>query len=257
MPKNNKKDKKSVNLFFILGILLIVIGVAIQVHYLVVPALKYRHYSDKINDMAIINVDDNRKIKVKDDDIEIDFVSLKKTNPDAIGWITVDGTDISYPIVQEQSENEDYYLRHGYFGEISSHGAIFIEKECDSDFSDFMTVLYGHNMRDGSMFAGLHRFEEESFFEKNGKIHIYVPGEKKTYIVVGVCSAGTENRLAAYGYFQEDGLKEAFLNELQEKSIYNRRNTELLDTSHYITLSTCADYSNRKRFLVTAIEDAP
>jgi len=100
------------------------------------------------------------------EDIGIDFDALRAINPDIIGWIVVPGTTINYPIVQGRDNN--WYLHHTFRGERNPAGAIFADYLNTPDFSDGHTILYGHNMQRGNMFARLHGWE-------GGHFRIYTP----------------------------------------------------------------------------------
>lgn len=93
----------------------------------------------------------------------IDFAELSSINPDIYAWIRIPDTQIDYPVLQRE-ENDTYYLRHNSSGRYAFAGSIYTEEANSRDFKDPMTVLYGHNMRDGSMFQNLHFFEDETFF---------------------------------------------------------------------------------------------
>ena len=106
-------------------------------------------------------------------DIPVDFDSLQKENPDIYAWITIPDTVIDYPIVQS-SEDNAYYLNHSAEKTDSASGAIYSENYNKKNFDDPITLLYGHNMKDGSMFAGLHKYEEDTYYIKR---IIGLPGE--------------------------------------------------------------------------------
>ena len=106
-------------------------------------------------------------------DIPVDFDSLQKENPDIYAWITIPDTVIDYPIVQS-SEDNAYYLNHSAEKTDSVSGAIYSENYNKKNFDDPITLLYGHNMKDGSMFAGLHKYEEDTYYIKR---IIGMPGE--------------------------------------------------------------------------------
>ena len=91
----------------------------------------------------------------------IDFDALRAINPNVVGWIVVPGTQISYPVVQ--GADNAWYLRHTFSGERNASGAIFMDYRNRADFSDNQTILHGHNMRDGSMFAPLHGWAGDRF----------------------------------------------------------------------------------------------
>lgn len=114
------------------------------------------------------------KEKKKKLDIPVDFETLQKENPDIYAWITIPGTDIDYPVVQDSTDNT-YYLNHAADTSLSDSGAIYSEKKNAKDFDDYLTVLYGHNMKDGSMFAGLHKYEDKTFLKDHKDLTIYTP----------------------------------------------------------------------------------
>lgn len=107
-------------------------------------------------------------------DIPIDFDMLKEINEDVYAWITVPGTAVDYPVLQDP-ENDGFYLDHDINKANAYAGAIYSEKQNAKDFSDPNTVLYGHNMKNGSMFASLHKFSDRTFFDENREILIYTP----------------------------------------------------------------------------------
>ena len=104
----------------------------------------------------------------------IDFDALRDLNPDTVGWIVVPGTGISYPIVQ--GRDNERYLWHTFSGARNNSGAIFLDYRNAADFSDLHTIVYGHNMRDGSMFAPLHGWAGEHFI-------IYTPAGRVVFEV--------------------------------------------------------------------------
>ncbi len=106
------------------------------------------------------------------------FAVLKETNPDVIGWITIPDTHVDYPIVH--TNNNDYYLDHSITGSKLNSGAIFADYRNVGDFSDHNTVIYGHNMASGLMFADLFRFKGSGFFSKTP--YIYIQTENGIYV---------------------------------------------------------------------------
>lgn len=97
-------------------------------------------------------VEETEEVQVKNyPDLQIDFANLKKTNPDFRGWLYFPALDISYPVVQ--GEDNNYYLKHSFEGESVNAGCIFMDCEASADWSDRNTFVFGHNMRDESMFG--------------------------------------------------------------------------------------------------------
>ena len=125
-------------------------------------------------------VEEKKQEEDAEDEIPIDFASLKETNPDIYAWIEIPDTNVNYPIVQS-ADDDSYYLNHTIDGQEGYPGSIYTEKVNAKDFSDFNTVIYGHDMKDGSMFKDLHKFEDADFFEQHDKVTIYTENECKTY----------------------------------------------------------------------------
>lgn len=172
-------------------------------------------------------------------EIPINFDYLKEQNEDIIGWITVDGTIIDYPILYDTSFNL-YYLKHNYVGTTTDYGSIFVLSENADDFSDFNTLVYGHNMPDGQMFAQLHKFRDSSFFEEHGEIIIYTPDRKLTYQVFAAYRTDNLNIIVNNDFSTEE-LQEAYI-----ERIYTHTDLALFKPEYpvtasdrIVTLSTC------------------
>ncbi|MCB6609917.1 class B sortase [[Clostridium] symbiosum] len=103
----------------------------------------------------------------------VDFESLRAVNPDVVAWVEIPGTDISYPVVQT-GDNETY-LKRDFEGRNSASGAIFLDMDSDADFMGLHSILYGHHMKNQTMFAQLVKFKEEAFFKKNREVILYTP----------------------------------------------------------------------------------
>lgn len=103
----------------------------------------------------------------------INFEELAKINPDIVGWIRVPGTNIDYPIVQ--TDNNDTYLHTDFEGNESIAGAVYLDFESDSDLMGYNNILYGHNMKNGSMFKDVVRFKDQSYFNDHLYFEIYTP----------------------------------------------------------------------------------
>lgn len=104
---------------------------------------------------------------------EVDFEHLQWINPDIVGWIYVEGTKINYPIVQ--AEDNDYYLDRLFDGTRNSAGSIFLDSRCSFDFSDRHSILYGHNMKDKSMFAALMNYKDPKFYPNHSQALLLTP----------------------------------------------------------------------------------
>lgn len=117
------------------------------------------------------DVSEDAKDKQTDLNISVDFKALKKTNPDIFGWLHLPYGSISYPLLQ--GENNDTYLRQAYDKTPNNFGSIFIDYRNTNNLTDKHTIIYGHNMKNGSMFGTLKKFCDENFYKKN-KYFLYL-----------------------------------------------------------------------------------
>lgn len=118
------------------------------------------------------------------DDNTLSFDELRKINPDVVGWLTIGGTQIDYPIVR--GENNFYYLNRDVFGESSLAGALYMDSRNSPDFSDIYTIIYGHHMENHLMFGDLDLFKDKEFFEKNQTGSILLPDGVKDLHVLAI-----------------------------------------------------------------------
>mgnify|MGYP000485989597 CR=1 FL=1 len=115
-------------------------------------------------------------------EIPVDFTALQEKNPDIYAWIKIDGTTVDYPVCQN-NEDDNYYLSHTWERVEAADGAIFTQACNSKNFTDFNTVIYGHQMGEGvdTMFHTLDRYLEEGYIEKYPNVIIYTPDHVLTY----------------------------------------------------------------------------
>lgn len=103
----------------------------------------------------------------------IQFRELMKVNPDTVGWLRIEGSNIDYPIVQ--GEDNDYYLSHDFYGQESVSGSIYLDYESQGDFTGRNQIIYGHHMKNGSMFRDVNYYKDEAYFKEHQYFSIYTP----------------------------------------------------------------------------------
>ena len=117
--------------------------------------------------------------------VPIDFESLTEISPDIRGWIRLEGTKVDYPVMQ--SKDNDYYLNRAVNGTWNKVGTPFMDFRNNGDFSDRLTVIYGHYMGDGSMFTDIHNYKRQKFYDEHLYIDLYTPdGNYRILPVAGV-----------------------------------------------------------------------
>lgn len=187
-------------------------------------------------------------------EIPVDFASLQAQNPDVYAWITVPGTNIDYPILQSASDNS-YYLTHTIDGTESPEGSIFTENYNSKDFEDPNTVIYGHNMKNGSMFQNLHNYQDRDFFDNNRDVTIYTPDAIRHYKIFAAYLYDNRHILESFD-FSDPWVYKQYLNQIfsiRDMNSFIDTDTEVGVEDKIITLSTCYGTQHNVRYLVQAV----
>ncbi|MGN0660189.1 MAG: class B sortase [Oscillospiraceae bacterium] len=185
----------------------------------------------------------------------VDFKALQATNKDVYAWISVPGCEIEYPILQSFEENDDFYLHHNLEKQYEYAGCIYTEKHNKKDFTDPNTVIYGHNMLNGTMFSNLLKYKDPEFFNQNKYIYIYTPVSKLTYQIFSAYKYDDRHILNSFDF----SYKEVFAQYIEDcknpKSLTVNTNPEVEVTADdkIITLSTCMGQVDNYRYLVQGV----
>lgn len=249
------KDKKLIRIILILfGLSLLVI---ISTLLLVREINQYSESSNiykelesniiKENKTEISNDQNANKTEDNSDKFSVDFDKLKEEVPNAVGWIMQENTAINYPIMQ--TNNNDYYLNHLYNGIRNKSGSIYMDYENSSDFKDYNTIIYGHNMNDGAMFASLLSYSKQDYYDANKSIILLT---QDTNYNVEIFSAFIANPSEVETEKSPWNIKWENYEEYS-KWLENMKNRSIIKTSievipgdKVVTFSTCtADGKNR------------
>lgn len=187
-------------------------------------------------------------------DCPIDFASLQAQNKDICAWISIPGIEIEYPILQSSDDAEDYYLNHDINRKQKTAGSLYIQKINANSFSDKNTVIYGHNMLNGSMFGKLKKYRNKDFFNQNDTIYIYTPNQILTYRIFSAFINDNLNIMYTFN-FNDANSYSGFLNTCKnpKSSVKNyRSDIEVTTNDKIITLSTCTS-KDSERYLVVAM----
>lgn len=186
----------------------------------------------------------------------IDFEKATEENRDIYAWIKIPGLPVDYPVLRKPGD-DDYYLRRNLRGKYSVAGCLYTQAKYNGDdFSDRVTIIYGHNMTDGSMFGMLEdTYSNPEDFEKYSDIRVYLPNEEKHYRVVAAVPYSDLHIMEQFGRFEidEDVLNfEKFICDSKETgAVYNRqwvpnRKDKLL------ILATCQKSDYKRRYIIVA-----
>lgn len=185
----------------------------------------------------------------------INFDALKEQNEDVCAWIKLDCLPIDYPIVRAgENKAEDYYLRRDLEGKYSTAGTVYIQKMNSVDFSDPCTVVYGHNMRNLSMFGTLKNFRDKDFFDQNEFFYIYTPHHILKYAIKSAFVYDDRHLLYSFDFSNYSGFL-AFAGEASnpQSLVKNVRDSvQIKDDSKLVVLSTCTNV-DPERYLIVGV----
>lgn len=179
----------------------------------------------------------------------IDLEVLREVNGDVAGWIMIPGTDLSCPLMQ--GEDNDYYLSRSWTGEENIAGSIFLETTCSSALDNYNTIVYGHRMRDGSMFGLLKYYKEPDYIKEHPSVYLAVDGGVYRYDIFAAFEADTEGMVYRLD-IEKKKLEKDFLQYCIDNSVIE---TAVVpdDGERVLTLSTCTGFGHAKRWVVLAV----
>ena len=193
-------------------------------------------------------------------DNPVDFPSLQEINPDVYAWIYLPmgpkKPDIDLPVLQSRPEDSDnFYLHKDIHRNYLFAGSIYTQKANAKDFSDRVTVVYGHNMLDGTMFSNLVYFQDADFFDKHEFFYIYTPGHILTYRIAAAIQFDTRHLLNSFD-FSDDRVFENWIQSyiLHPKSMIRsvRKDVEVTTEDKLVILSTCLEHG-ASRYLIQGV----
>ena len=261
----NKKRGVLITLIVVFGVILLCTGGYRQVQESYAPDLQPSNYltipptvnTEPPSQAAVYATESPTAPKPKErerekEDNPVDFEGLMQFNPEVYSWIYIPDTSISLPVCQSK-EDDNFYLSHDVYKDYSFPGAIYSQSMNKTDYSDRVTVLYGHNMANGSMFGNLHMFSDEDFFNSHPYFYVYTKDRKLTYEVISAHPYDSRHIMYSYDFSKDDVFK-SWLDNAQNPhaSFYNTRPVSLNLNSKILVLSTCAN-SGDGRYLVQGV----
>jgi sortase B len=176
-----------------------------------------------------------------DDTILFEYQALYEINRDMVGWIQIEDTAINYPVVQTPKE-PNFYLRKNFYKEKATCGTIYVREACDVNLPSDNVTIYGHNMRNGTMFADLHKYEKKAFWEKHRYVNFDTLHEYRTYEIFAIFKTTADlTKGFTYHIYDTFATEKAF-----NEYVSTCKNLSLYDTGitpdfgdKLLTLSTC------------------
>lgn len=211
--------------------------------------------AEKVSDIKPIELEEaeeRKELKSNENredfpEMEVDFKALREKNPDTVGWLYVGSCGISYPIVQ--GEDNDYYMNHTFEGTVNSSGAIIMDYRDDKYLKDWNTFIYGHNMKNGSMFGSLKKLlKDETLYDSDPYIYIYLPGYIYRYKIFSYYKDEPDSKM----YWTADTLQEyrQYIRDALSLSVRDL-GVETSEENNMVTLVTCSGSgAGKMRFFV-------
>lgn len=270
--EEKKRKKKKVSTGDIISILILVVAMSVAAFagyklYSIMNEYKagvdeYSQIADTVVKERDADAEKVRKLKdisgneVKHwtSPLEINFKELEAINKDVAGWIYMEALpDISYPIVQ--GNDNDFYLHHTYKKESLFAGSIFVDCKNTKDFSDQNTIVYGHNMKNGSMFGQLKKYKKQETVDKSLYFWIITPDDAYKYKIFSIYTANVDGD--TYTLIKGPGKKTIeYGNSMKAKSNINMGEYNFKETDKIVTLSTCTGDSST-RFVIQGVRIEP
>lgn len=186
----------------------------------------------------------------------IDFEGLQKINSDSYAWLEIPGTEVSYVVGQSQTD-DTLYIRHDINKKYSISGTLFTEHKFNGrDFGDKVTIIYGHRMKDNTMFGPLQEvYSDPETFASHNKIVVYLPDRELHYTVFAAVPYSKKHIMYQYKAFEQAGSLKRFLEKIDQTRGFGTcfdRTVSVEDSDQVLILSTCLKGNNQKRYLVLA-----
>lgn len=248
-------SKKKILWFIILAVAVAVFTASVI--YFVLDYFHYKSITDIVNPDFTSEVTSSSKKEVN---VPVDFDELTSLNSDIYAWIRIpysgetDKYIADYPILQNEGQNRNYYLDHNVNRKSSVYGAIYTQNYNEKDFSDFNTLIYGHNMKNGTMFGTLKKYRDEAFFKENNEIYIYQPGRILKYKIFGAYVFDDRHILMSFDNDIERERQQYLETVFSERKLSANFDKDITVTTDdkIITLSTCTSKDN-ERYLVQGV----
>lgn len=177
---------------------------------------------------------------------DIDFDALREVNPDIVGWLYYEGTNINYPIVK--GKDNDYYLHLSFEGEWTVGGTLFVDAVTEDPFNQFNTIVYGHHMFDGSMFGDIKNLKDEEYCKKHPQLELITPEGKYHLKICAFLNQPADSAIYTTNFHEEED-KQQYIDLIRSLASYLTAE-EMTTDSKLVVLSTCAYEYQDARYMV-------
>ena len=242
---SERENKKGAGLLFKLAVVILLCVIGFSAYKIWIIAHGYLEGRETYKEIAE-EAGTEADAKAEKDDVKVEFDKLREKYPDVKAWLYSKGTIINYPVAQ--GRDNEWYLHRTLDGKWNGAGTLFIDENCERPFEDFLTIIYGHHMRDGSMFGSLVKYRDEEYYRKHRKLRLYTPEQDFDLIVIGVCTIPATSEMYKYDFDDEAAREEyiSWIEQTTETVTDDRASTD----DRIVMLSTCTYEFNDARLVV-------
>ena len=249
--RGRKKKKGGSNIVSNIILVIAIVVLAVSAYKLYGNFSEYNKGDKEYQKIQDLVINTDKKDDTKEETFSVDFEKLLEMNSDVVGWIRFDEpSEINYPVVQGRDNEE--YLKRTFEANTNKLGTLFVDVNNPGDFSGRNTFIYGHNMKNGSMFAQLLKYKDDSFYKEHPYFYIYTPdGKVRTYEIfsAGVVKDTSDSYIMDYA---DDAAFQTYIDYIKQQSAYPT-SAEVTTASKIVSLSTCTNVRDDERFLVHGV----
>lgn len=251
-----KRVKTSNKKYILVPLIILLITLLCYLFYNFYINIRDKKLSENLQNRLINSISTNEINNDTKNELMEEVKELQKENEDVKAWIKINDTNINYPVVQ--ANDNDYYLYRNYKKENSNYGSIFIDSNSNIEYPNSNIIMYGHNMKDGSMFKDLLKYADEEYYNNHKYIEFVTNTSSSTYEIIAVFKSRIfyKNEKNVFRYYQCTNLNNEqdynyYVNNSKELSLYDTGvNAEYGE--QIITLITCEYSSENGRMVVVA-----
>lgn len=211
-----------------------------------------KELKDALIENVIVNNSEDNSIEEGNPEkklpIDVNFTKLKEQNKDIVAWLYCEDTPINYPIVQARDNN--YYLRRLLDGTYNQAGTIFIDYKNNSTFEDYNTIIYGHNMKNDTMFGTLTNYQKQEYFDKHKEMYLFT--ENKNFKIQLFAGFTTSNESDIYKFPKTSTTNDKLIKKAISRSTF-KCDLEVSNEDRIVTLSTCSYDFENARYVVFGV----
>lgn len=235
--------------FYIFLVIMLVASLVTSISYIIINYKEDKEQNEVFKELENIITECQKEQKEEQKEESINLQRLYELNNDFMGWLKIENTNISYPVMQTESNRKDYYLRKNFYKQYSQLGTPYIAEYCNIKTSDNV-IIYGHHIKNNQMFGELEKYKKREFYNNHKVINFNTIYENADYEIIAVFKTVAYTGFEYYKFVNSNSKQEfdTFIKKCKELSFYETEKTAEYGDK-LITLSTC-EYSNKNGRLV-------